>query len=693
MKRFVISIISLVLFFLNISLTNEVNADETKVKNYKFERDITIDGVIGSNSTFFEVNKNWDIEEVLLHLNFSKSQILNGNVSSLSVLINNVPIKSIKLNAKTNYKNTLEVLVPKDYIIQGYNEIKIKAYKTISDKICQDDSNTGNWLVIHKESYTSIRYKQKKMGNSINEYPYPYVEIEDNLKLDTTMVVPDNMTRGESTAVFNLASDFGKITKNDNLKFDVKLYSEMKNWSDDNIIYIGKPENTAEEILDTLSTKEQTLLSSNCLIKQVDSPYNKNKKMMVVIGSNEENLIKASNLLIENRLSNQVLSSSILVNKDTNIKINREQELNLGHLTLKDLGYSDFLLEGAFNQQALFDVKIPKGKVLDNGSKIVFNLRYSDNLDFEKSLVTVSINDVVVGSKKLDRSHSNNDKLELKIPKDIDNKNYYQVKLSFNLSIKNSNCITRESNNPWAYVLNSSYLELSTKENESLSFENYPYPFVRDDEFNDLTVIMPDYSGSQAMTWMSRLGVNLGANINSHKGKINVIRGKEFNDKYKDTNIIVFGVPRNNSVIKKLNNNLNIKFNKSYSNFLSNDKISFIDDYGKNISAIQLIKSPFNNQKDIMVISSINEKNLYLGMDYLLNKSKVNDLKGDTLTIDEYGEVEDLAYNVKTKKEIEDSSSNISINKTTKVFLMISFITIIVAIILSMLYMKKYKRR
>ncbi len=693
MKKFVISIISLVLFFSNISLTNEVNADETKVKNYKFERDITIDGVIGSNSTFFEVNKNWDIEEVLLHLNFSKSQILNGNVSSLTVLINNVPIKSIKLNAKTNYKNTLEVLVPKDYIIQGYNEIKIKAYKTISDKICQDDSNTGNWLVIHKESYTSIRYKQKKMGNSINEYPYPYVEIEDNLKLDTTMVVPDNMTRGESTAVFNLASDFGKITKNDNLKFDVKLYSEMKNWSDDNIIYIGKPENTAEEILDTLSTKEQTLLSSNCLIKQVDSPYNKNKKMMVVIGSNEENLIKASNLLIENRLSNQVLSSSILVNKDTNIKINREQELNLGHLTLKDLGYSDFLLEGAFNQQALFDVKIPKGKVLDNGSKIVLNLRYSDNLDFEKSLVTVSINDVVVGSKKLDRSHSNNDKLELKIPKDIDNKNYYQVKLSFNLSIKNSNCITRESNNPWAYVLNSSYLELSTKENESLSFENYPYPFVRDDEFNDLTVIMPDYSGSQAMTWMSRLGVNLGANINSHKGKINVIRGKEFNEKYKDTNIIVFGVPRNNSVIKKLNNNLNIKFNKSYSNFLSNDKISFIDDYGKNISAIQLIKSPFNNQKDIMVISSINEKNLYLGMDYLLNKSKVNDLKGDTLTIDEYGEVEDLAYNVKTKKEIEDSSSNISINKTTKVFLMISFITIIVAIVLSMLYMKKYKRR
>lgn len=693
MKKFVISIISLVLFFSNILLVNEVKADETKVKNYKFERDITIDGVIGSNSTFFEVNKNWDIEEVLLHLNFSKSQILNGDVSSLTVLINNVPIKSIKLNAKTDYKNTLEVLVPKDYIIQGYNEIKIKSYKTISDKICQDDSNTGNWMVIHKESYTSIRYTQKNMGNSISEYPYPYSEVEDKLNLDTTMVVPDNMTRGESTAVFNLASEFGKTTKNDNLKLNVKLYSEMKNWSEDNIIYVGKPENTAEEILNILSTKEQTLLSSNCIIKQVDSPYNKNKKMMVIIGSNEEDLIKASNLLVENKLSNQVLSSSVIVNKNTNVKTNEQQELNLSHLTLKDLGYSDFLLEGAFNQQALFDVKIPKGKILDYGSKIVLNLRYSDNLDFEKSLVTVSINDVVVGSKKLDRSHSNNDKLELKIPKDIDNKDYYQVKLAFNLSIKNQNCITRESNNPWAYVLNSSYLELSTKNKESLSFESYPYPFVKDDEFNDLTVIMPDYSGSQAMTWMSRLGVNLGASINSYKGSINVIRGKEFNDKYKDTNIIVFGVPLNNSVIQMLNDNLNMKFNKSYSTFLSNDKISFIDGYGKDISAIQLIKSPYNNQKNILVISSINEKNLYLGMDYLLNKSKVNDLKGDTITIDEYGEVEDLSYNLKVNKEVKVSNNDISISKTTKAFLIISFITIIVVAVLSMLYIKKYKRR
>lgn len=693
MKKFVISIISLVLFFSNILFVNEVKADETKVKNYKFERDITIDGVIGSNSTFFEVNKNWDIEEVLLHLNFSKSQILNGDVSSLTVLINNVPIKSIKLNAKTNYKNTLEVLVPKDYIIQGYNEIKIKAYKTISDKICQDDSNTGNWMVIHKESYTSIRYTQKNMGNSISEYPYPYSEVEDKLNLDTTMVVPDNMTRGESTAVFNLASEFGKTTKNDNLKLNVKLYSEMKNWSEDNIIYVGKPENTAEEILNILSTKEQTLLSSNCIIKQVDSPYNKNKKMMVIIGSNEEDLIKASNLLVENKLSNQVLSSSVIVNKNTNVKTNEQQELNLSHLTLKDLGYSDFLLEGAFNQQALFDVKIPKGKILDDGSKIVLNLRYSDNLDFEKSLVTVSINDVVVGSKKLDRSHSNNDKLELKIPKDIDNKDYYQVKLAFNLSLKNQNCITRESNNPWAYVLNSSYLELSTKDKESLSFESYPYPFVKDDEFNDLTVIMPDYSGSQAMTWMSRLGVNLGASINSYKGNINVIRGKEFNNKYKDTNIIVFGVPLNNSVIQMLNDNLNIKFNKSYSTFLSNDKISLIDGYGKDISAIQLIKSPYNNQKNILVISSINEKNLYLGMDYLLNKSKVNDLKGDTITIDEYGEVEDLSYNLKVNKEVKVSNNNISISKTTKAFLIISFITIIVVAVLSMLYIKKYKRR
>ncbi|CZR86340.1 hypothetical protein CDFC105_30342 [Clostridioides difficile] len=32
----------------------------------------------------------------------------------------------------------------------------------------------------------------------------------------------------------------------------------------------------------------------------------------------------------------------------------------------------------------------------------------------------------------------------------------------------------------------------------------------------------------------------------------------------------------------------------------------------------------------------------------------------DTLIIDEYGEVEDLAYNLKSKKEVKDSSWNMS---------------------------------
>lgn len=65
----------------------------------------------------------------------------------------------------------------------------------------------------------------------------------------------------------------------------------------------------------------------------------------------------------------------------------------------------------------------------------------------------------------------------------------------FNLSIKNLNCVIRESNNFWVYVLNNFYLVLFMKENEILFFENYLYLFVRDDEFNDLIVIMLDYLG------------------------------------------------------------------------------------------------------------------------------------------------------------------------------------------------------
>jgi len=118
---------------------------DNNVKTYKFENDIKMSGVISSSDKYFNTEKNWDVKNTKLNLVFTKSELLDIDYSTITVLINDTPIHSEKLDGKKEYKKETSIEIPKNLIKEGYNEIKIKAYKTISDMVCRDDANTANF--------------------------------------------------------------------------------------------------------------------------------------------------------------------------------------------------------------------------------------------------------------------------------------------------------------------------------------------------------------------------------------------------------------------------------------------------------------------------------------------------------------------------------------------------------------------
>lgn len=672
-----------------LSMCNMVYADDTKVKNYKFQKDINMTGVIGTSSTYFNIEKNWDVEDVKLYLDFSKSQIINGDVSSLTVLLNDTPVKSIKLNGPDNYKEVLEAEFPKDYLREGYNEVKVKAYKTISERICQDDANTANWIVLHKESYISVKYKNKPTDTMLREYPYPYISMEEANKLDTTIVVSDNANMGPLTGAFTISSGFGQAIRYNNIKFNVKIFSEVNDKSKDNLIYIGTPEDTPDEIMNLLSEEEKGLLNSSAVIKQMKSIYNENKKILLIIGKKDENIIKACKLLINDGLVKQLSNSTVTVDSDTKVNTNL-QEKDLNNLTLKDLGYSDVLLEGPFSQESNFSINIPKSKVVQNGAKVIINLRYSKNLDFGRSMATIYINDKPIGSKRLDEAYADNDSIEVLIPSDVREENLYDVKVALNLIVKDLPCSTRETNSPWGFILNSSYLELPTKENNKLEFKYYPYPFVKNNSFNDLALVIPDKLNSKYLTWGANIIAYMGQDIKSNIGELTVLKAKEFNNSNKNKNLIIMGTPESNAIIRELNNDLNIKFNNEYTTFLSNKKVEFIDGYGESISTLQLIKNPYDKNKSIMAITSPKVEDLPLSINYLTELSLLKAMEGDTITIDEHDVTNELTYN---KVNLKDEKENINIiSYINKEVIVISLFILLSIMSLVGLFIFKYRK-
>lgn len=683
-------IITLIMaMFIWLSSSISCLADTKNVKNYSFDKDIKMSGVISSTDKFFNVEDNWTVEDAKINLVLTKSELLDIDYSTVTVLINDTPISSEKLDGNKEYKKELSISIPKDLIQNGYNKITVKAYKTISDVVCRDDANTANWLVIHKESNIDVQYSYKSVQNILSQFNNTYLKEDNGSRLTTSILVPDNYSSAELSAGMIFSANFGEKKKYDDFSFEFNTYSNLKN-KNDNIIFIGKGTDSPTDILKLFNDNEKSLLNDNCIIKQVESPFNKDSKMLIIMSNDDELLIKGSKLITSNDLIKNLNQSSIVINKNSDINdlVSTEGE---GRIYLKDLGYENLIVKGPFTQEIILDLNIPKDKVVAEGSKIKFDIRYAENLDFDRSLMTVYLNDTPIGSKRLYIDKADNDTFEATIPSDLLGKSYYQVKVAFDLNVKDLQCVTRDVDNPWAYIVNTSYIQFDYEDNNELTFSNYPYPFVLDDNFNDLKIIVPDIMTSTDLNNISNIVSFMGRDTKYNLGNIEIIKASEFNKNDNKSNIIIYGTPNTNNILKDINSKLNLKFNDDFSGFESNEKIKFIGEYSSQIASIQLIKSPYNSDFGAMVITATDNNDLNLAEKYLNDLSLTKSLKGDTVVIDRNGSVEDLYYNIEEKVD-EIANEKVQISKGGTAFIIVAvgvFITITVVVIMMI---KKYRK-
>ncbi|WP_419741833.1 cellulose biosynthesis cyclic di-GMP-binding regulatory protein BcsB [Paraclostridium dentum] len=687
--RIITIALSLILTFSNISL---IFADNEDVKAYKFQDDVTINGVIGSTERFFNVSQNWDVKDLKLNLVYTKSELLDVNYSTITVFINGEPVSSKRLDGDRKYQDKWQVNIPKELVKPGYNSISIKAYKTISDKICRDDSNTANWLVIHKQSDIELNYSLKSNSNEIKDYNSTFTNIGNEEYVDTTFVLPDKYNSNELSSIMNLSLNMGQKLKADNFKLDVKLKSNLKEYNN-NIIYVGGTNDTSTDFLNLLSNDEKNQAKNKAVIKQVISPFNKDKRMILIISDNIKALKNATKLICNNELLNELNSSSFIIDENKDVSDIKKDTKN--KLTLNDLGYNDFLLKGPFSQETNFDVSIPKHKISTAGSILNLKFRYAKNLDFERSLVTVYVNDKPISSKKLSLEKADNDNLEVNLPTDVLGKNYYKIKVEFNLELKDLMCVTRDTDNPWAYILDSSFIKFDFKDNDSLNFKSYPYPFIDNQQANDINVVVSKNLNSSDLSNIANIIGNMGRDAVYNTGNLNVLTDSEFLNTNKKGNLIVIGTPDDNSILKDINKDLYIKFDKNFSGFENNDKIKFLDDkYSKQLSTIQLINSPYSKSNSAIIVSSLDKNSLSSSVRYLSDNNLTRDLKGDAAVVNRDGGIQDISFKENNTRdgEPEDNSAKFKLEKSSLTFVLIAGFLFLTVIISAILLILKYRK-
>lgn len=657
------------------------------LKSTSLKKNISLSGVFDRYSWNFNVDSKTKITEAELYLVTEATDILPQEDSSyLTFLLNGTEFYSAKIEKNDGLPNVMRVKLPIDLIKDGFNELTIEGYLRVSSGECTDDYNTSNWLVIKENSKLLLKNSNMLAVDRISEFPYPFSN-EGGFE-STKVIIPKDYKDYELQNAFKLLGIIGR----DLGKAEIIKDLEGIDLSSSNIIYIGRKSEIPKEI-ENLNIEDFDGKTTG-FIGMYKSPLGASgeEKILYILSDDERELNASLSFLSNKDLTVQINTNSTKV--DSNMDLLSKSEKPKKTYTFKELGYFQRPVEGLFRRSTSIIYTLSNNKRLGVGDTLNINFRYSENLDFDRSLFTVYINDNPIGSKKLEKDKANGDNLLIHIPIDAVNSPSMEIKFAFDLNLKDVNCEVNSMQQPWGIVLDNSTLQVNEREVNTYYFDSYPAPFVSDWNYNELLFVLPDNLDNNELTSLGNLVSYMGKDVRYNLGSLSVKSSSNLKDEHKDSNIIVYGTPDNNKLIKELNNDMWLKYNNDFTYFTSNEKINIMKEYGKNIASFQFDVSSFNNSKHMLILTSPREDVLRYSLDYLSKDELFYKLRGDGVIVDEGGNIKTFKYKKESIAPNYEKLKSLDTNSTI-ILAIIGLIGLfaIVSVILYFIKNKKFKKK
>ena len=320
-----------------------------------------------------------------------------------------------------------------------------------------------------------------------------------------------------------------------------------------------------------------------------------------------------------------------------------------GQYTIKDISGNGISFSGPFTQKMTIYLPVAKDYVLSSESRFSFDIRYSENLDFDRSLVTFYWGtSIPLYSHKLTKEGATGETLTFSVPADAIGEAGSSITVVFDLEIKDLDCTVRSMNTPWAYIAANSSLYLPAGENTTLNLANLPAPFQRASRMNNVVMILSDDATQTELTLAGRIMAMLGAGSTPY-GLLKVIRAENFQAAaYGNSNLIVVGLSDRNSVFKQINPYLHFQYTDDMTSLAESTKLVMTADYAHEASVLSLMKSPYNETMALLTASAATEAGLQNLMARLSTEKNRWSLGKEALVVDGYGGASSYQFTVST---------------------------------------------
>jgi len=648
--------------------TNTVKAADDQTYTQQFQNRITtLSGKSVQSNMYFTKMGYWDVKKVTFNFNYQISQLASRQTSDITLSVNGVKFYSFRPKDETGFQ-TEKVTVPLD-LIEGSNKLQISGQ--VLDQEGEKESyqlaqTPANWLTIGKGSNINFEYQINEAENTLSSF-YDHFSGKDTITAQKSKIATsNNPSSDELTASMIALSGESRVISTDNDQIPVVKYNKLNTKDNDYSMVVAEYNKLPSELKKQIKPSQ---VQNKAIIKTY---YNDNKHYLIVTAKDGKLLEKAARFVANEELMKETNKSTEPVTSDTDTYTSILQDNGTHYLTSE----AD-RVEGAGHREASYFIQIPSDKTNADGSRINLHFNYSKNLNFNRSLVTLSVNNNVIGSKKLSAVKANNDYLSIKLPKGIALDSSFNVRVAFDLEMKDQNT-SDNSETPWAQVDPQSKMLVKSQRNNDLLFTNYPTLFINNETYDDLAVVTPKNLNDDDFKTLTNIFNLIGNFSKSNTGKIQFYNKMPSKSVLKDSNVIVVGTPQNNAMIKELNSDLYFKYSNNMSRIVSNEKLSIEHDYGKNIGTAQLLRSPYNDKRGMLVVTGASTNDTYLASTQINFQKNIQAYTGDAIVVDTNNTHYD--YRFKKNKAIDQSLATkrtFSKNSQLILYLSLAFVVII----------------
>lgn len=675
------------------------NTVKPTVKHTSYTQDVsfpetTLHGIFSSTEVFFEIPDYWEAEYVYAEIQYDVSQLVQSIASSMTFSVNNVPIDSCRVSYKDGDAQVVYVEIPMELIKEDFNSLAVSAYARLYDEEgCIDDFSGANWLTISEDSYIRCGYEIKPHNYKIGYYPYPFMSTVEDTGKGLAIVVSDQATNGEVAAAMNLMADLSTATGKEN-EILFGLLSDLQSMGANRTIIVSNYNNLPAEYKSLVRETDQ--LDTAGVVTFTDDKAG--NPLLLVVSNDDDCLTEAAYMLMDEDRADQEKSDVAIVKKgsaDVAINSTAVSQMVAGNYTIADIIGSGMTFAGPFHQEQLIYLPFSEDYFLSDAGKVTLKFRYSDNLDFTRSLVTVYWGDIPVASKRLTADSAKGDELIFTMPADVVGTTAGSIKIAFDLEIQDLVCTPRQEQMPWAYVSEESILYLPASTGIVLTFDLKPSPFRTDGKFNDLMLVLSDNPTTEELNLYAQIIGMYGEGVNPY-GTFFVKRSSEFSSLDADYNIITVGTYAENKLLQNLNEKLYFPYESGGTRFASNEKLILSDTYAGDIAILQLLESPYASNRGILAVTGIDQDTLSVVSDFMRIREKRYSLSKDCVLVD--SEFDTKAYQfISTLAEEQEPTimGNLTQNKQSLIFTIVAtsvMLMLLIAVILVLIRIKLYHR-